>query len=84
MEFIFANLNKACKLFFQIGANLKINLVKIDFRNNHLPFSHFINSFFISIKLISISRLKIGFDIFIILETKKPEIISYIKRTSLF
>ena len=49
------------------------NVSKIHFRNNQLPFFTFHTLFFISIKLISISRLKFGLDIFNISEIKRSE-----------
>ena len=56
---------------------MEINLVKMSQKLiltiiNYL-FSHFIHSFFISIKVISMSRLKFGLGIFNISETKKSE-----------
>ena len=65
--------NYSCKS----GANLKINFLKMSqkliFTIIYYLFSHFVQSFFISIKLISISRLKFGLDIFNISETKWSE-----------
>ena len=46
---------------------------KLIFAIINFLFSHFIHSFFISIKLISLSRLKFGLNNFHISETKRSE-----------
>ena len=57
---------------------------KLIFAIIYYLFSHFVQSFFISIKLISISRLKFGLDIFNISETKRSEQYFHISKEQAF